>query len=119
MNKIKIRQMFGDSKVDWIVNLEMGDIESINVNIGDKIVCVNDKTKKYNGKKLKNITINNVYSVLNIKRNTIMVISIKIMGDKNICWVKPKRFKANEEFTVNHMRHQNLTDILTEDMVEL
>lgn len=97
----------------------IGDIESINVNIGDNIVCVNDRKKRYNGGKLKNITKNKVYSVLNIKRNTMMVTSIRIMGDKHFCWVKPTRFKANEEFTVNHMRHQNLTDILTENMVEL
>jgi len=105
-----------------------GDVESLNVNIGDKIFCINDKKKRkstwgqrssYSKDKLINITTGNIYLVLNIKKNK-FVRSIKIMGDKNkCCWVNPVRFKANEEFIINESRNQTLTKILNDDIVEL
>ena len=94
-----------------------GDIESLNVNIGDKIFCINDKKNRrsiYKDSKLINITNGKFYFVIDIRKNK-FVRSVKIMGDKNkYCWVNPTRFKANEEFITNESRFQTLTKILNE-----
>ena len=118
----------GNIKIGNVVGFCGGDIESLNVNIGDKIFCINDKKKRkstwgntssYSKDKLINITKGNIYFVLNIKKNK-FVRSIKIMGDKNkCCWVNPVRFKANEEFIINECRNQTLTKILNENIIEL
>jgi len=112
----------------------MGDIESMCVGKGDNIICVNDSVKRhhvnYCTKKLKNITKNKLYTVIDTKevyyinpknnKRQYRVKFIKILGDLNKeCWVVPIRFQAQEEKVINYIREKRLDDILKNDLVEI
>ena len=106
-----------------------GDIESMDVKVGDNVICVNDhKKRRTESGKLKNITIGKMYKVLETKDIFYMkngkkqknVKFIKILGDRNKeCWVVPIRFFAQEEKVINHIREERLRDIINNNIVDL
>jgi len=112
----------------------MGDIYSMNVKPGARVICDSDKKNKKDYRsystrypKLVNITKGNVYTVLDTKKTNYKsnnktlfhVKFIKILGDQNKeCWVTSSRFIADEETVMNQVRWDNLNKILNETMIE-
>jgi hypothetical protein len=109
----------------------MGDIYSMNVKTGERVICDNDRKNRKNNRsqKLVNITKGNVYIVLDTKKTSFPksnnkpsfhVKCIKILGDQNKeCWVTSNRFIANEEKVMNQIRWKNLNKILNDEIEEL
>jgi len=116
----------------------MGDIYSMIVKPGERVICDNDKKNKKDYRsystpsrgypKLINITKGNVYTVLDTKKinyksnnKTLFHVKfIKILGDQNKeCWITSSRFIADEETVMNQVRWDNLNKILNETIEDI